>query len=79
MASQVLSGASNPVFANNTGQNVRVKINFIQNPTNISWGNATLSIDASNPAPKEIFLSPNQIFSAVSGAYNILIIKESGN
>lgn len=79
MASQVLSGSSNPVFANNTGQNVRVKINFIQDPTNISWGNASLSISSSIPSPKEIFLSPGEVFSAVSGAYNILIIKESGN
>lgn len=78
MASQVISGTSNPVFANNTGQNVRVRINFIQTPTNVSWGNATLSVNSSNPAPKEIFLAPGEIFSATSGAYNIVIVKEDG-
>jgi hypothetical protein len=30
MASQVLSGASNPSYRNNTGQNVRVVINFME-------------------------------------------------
>jgi len=31
MASQVLSGSSNPSYTNNTGQNVRVVINFMAN------------------------------------------------
>ena len=30
MASQVLSGTSNPSYTNNTGENVRVVINFMQ-------------------------------------------------
>ena len=30
MASQVLSGASNPTYTNNTGQNVRVVINYMR-------------------------------------------------
>ena len=30
MASQVLSGSSNPTYTNNTGQNVRVVINYMQ-------------------------------------------------
>jgi hypothetical protein len=29
MASQVLSGSSNPIYTNNTGQNVRVVINYM--------------------------------------------------
>jgi hypothetical protein len=37
MASQVLSGSSNPSYTNNTGQNVRVVINFMANVTSISW------------------------------------------
>lgn len=78
MASQILSGTSNPTYSNNTGQNVRVKINFIQNPTNISWANANVNINSTNPVPREIFLAPAQIFSASSGAYNISIIKEDG-
>lgn len=78
MASQILSGSSNPTYSNNTGQNVRVKLNFIQNPTNISWANVSVNINSFNPIPKEIFLAPSEIFSASSGAYNITIIKEDG-
>jgi hypothetical protein len=37
MASQVLSGSSNPSYTNNTGQNVRVVINFMASVTSISW------------------------------------------
>ena len=33
MASQVLSGASNPSYTNNTGQNVRVVINYMSGTT----------------------------------------------
>lgn len=78
MAAQILNGLSNPTYSNNTGQNVRVKINFIENPVNISWANVTISVNTSNPIPKEIFLAPSQIFSASSGAYNITVIKEDG-
>ncbi len=78
MAAQILNGLSNPTYSNNTGQNVRVKINFIANPINISWANVTINVSTSNPVPKEIFLAPSQIFSASSGAYNITIIKEDG-
>ena len=79
MASQVLNGSSNPVYANNTGKNVRLRINFLQNPTTVSWGNnAAITVSASQPAPKEILLAPSEVFSATSGAYNIVIIKEDG-
>lgn len=37
MASQVLSGSSNPSYTNNTGQNVRIVINFMRNVTSINW------------------------------------------
>ena len=39
MASQVLSGSSNPLYVNNTGQNVRVVINYMAS-TNGSTGTA---------------------------------------
>ena len=50
MASQVLSGTGNVSYTNNTGQNVRIVINFMQATTgpgfqiqvqriNLSWGN----------------------------------------
>jgi hypothetical protein len=32
MASQVLSGSSNPSYTNNTGQNVRIVINYMSRP-----------------------------------------------
>ena len=37
MASQVLSGSSNPTYTNNTGENVRIIINYAENITDISW------------------------------------------
>jgi hypothetical protein len=41
MASQVLSGVSNPTYTNNTGQNVRVAINYMQNVISMSWAGVT--------------------------------------
>jgi hypothetical protein len=41
MASQVLSGSSNVSYTNNTGQNVRIVINYMIGTTsglNINWG-----------------------------------------
>lgn len=43
MASQVLSGSSNPSYTNNTGQNVRVVINFMSSVTTISWAGVSAS------------------------------------
>jgi hypothetical protein len=50
MASTVLSGTSNVTYTNNTGQNVRVVINFAQTTStglNMSWsatGGGTVSV-----------------------------------
>lgn len=46
MASQVLSGTGNVSYTNNTGQNVRIVINYMASPTNITW--AGISAAASN-------------------------------
>jgi len=43
MASQVLSGSSNPSYTNTTGQNVRVVINFMQGSPTISGTAITMS------------------------------------
>lgn len=75
MASQVISGPSNPTYNNTTGQNVRVIINFLSNATSVSWGGASTT---SQPFPSEIILAPNQRFSAESGPYNLVVIKEDG-
>lgn len=42
MASQVLSGTSNPSYTNNTGQNVRIIINYMRSSSNtitLNWAN----------------------------------------
>ena len=76
MASEILSGASNPRYTNTTGQNVRVILNFLSNPTSVNWAGASTS---TKPFPAEIMLASNQVFSAVCGPYNISVIKENGN
>lgn len=79
MPSQVLNGSSNPSYTNTTGQNVRVRLTYISNPTAVSWGNGgSVTVTASTPAPKEVMLAPTETFTANSGAFNILIIKEDG-
>lgn len=119
MASQVLSGNSNPTYTNNTGQNVRVVINYMEgDPTTkkliINWAGVSVSAEskvdnlapiigrnlafstssanvAGNMAntqgtqsqaisalPTEIFLAPNQTFSAICKVYNIVVMLEAG-
>jgi hypothetical protein len=46
MASQVLSGSSNPSYTNNTGQNVRVVINYMAAATAINWAGVSASSTA---------------------------------
>lgn len=43
MASQVLSGASNASYTNNTGQNVRLIINYMSNVTSMTWAGVTVT------------------------------------
>jgi hypothetical protein len=47
MASQVLSGNSNPTYTNNTGQNVRIVINFMDSTVNgditMNWAGISIS------------------------------------
>ena len=135
MASQVLSGTSNPTYTNNTGENVRVVINYMLSPSSMTWagvviggptsnilaigrnlafsggvsapsttgsgggGSATIALPVSvalsannmvmrdgsltseltNQAlPTEIMLAPGQVFSAICGVYNIVVIPEAG-
>ena len=46
MASQVLSGTSNPSYTNNTGQNVRLLMNYIANCTSMTWAGVTVTGDS---------------------------------
>ena len=77
MASQVLSGASNPTYSNNTGKNVRIILNFLSNATTVNWAGVS-AVSSSGPLPSEIMLAPNQSFSATCGPYNIVVVKEDG-
>jgi hypothetical protein len=45
MASQVLSGSSNVSYTNNTGQNVRIVINFMSTPSAINWAGVSVTIN----------------------------------
>lgn len=46
MASQVLSGANNASYTNNTGQNVRLIINYMSNVTSMTWAGVTVNATA---------------------------------
>lgn len=55
MASQVLSGTENVSYTNNTGQNVRIVINYMrsrfassQQTLSMSWAGVTISSTATN-------------------------------
>ena len=54
MASQVLSGASNPSYTNNTGQNVRSVINYMASPTTVSWGGVSASTTGASAIGRNI-------------------------
>jgi hypothetical protein len=47
MASQILSGSSNPSYTNNTGQNVRIVINYMYSDSNdnitINWAGQSVT------------------------------------
>lgn len=87
MASQVLSGISNATYTNSTGQNVRLVINFMANCTSMSWAGVTITGSTTTLVkgksigsfPLEIILAASQSFSAICGAYNIVVIREDGN
>lgn len=76
MAATVLSGGSNPTYTNKTGQNVRLVILFMKSPTSVSWAGVTATTATNVNLPAEIMLAPNQTFSAVCGAYNLLALTE---
>ena len=54
MASQILSGSSNPTYTNNTGQNVRVVINHMANLQSMTWAGNTVSGLQANFSPKYV-------------------------
>jgi hypothetical protein len=75
MASQVLSGSSNVSYTNNTGQNVRIVINYMAIPTSMSWAGVTISSSsvlaigrnlAFNVGASNTGISANNMLSAAS-------------
>ena len=74
MASEIRSGSGNVVYTNTTGQNVRVVINFMINPTAMSWsatGGGTVIVNASglNSIGRNLaFYSPTSIANNASTA-----------
>lgn len=48
MASEVLSGASNASYTNNTGQNVRLIINYMSKVSRMTWAGVTVSGSSTN-------------------------------
>ena len=65
MASQVLSGASNPSYTNNTGQNVRVVVNYMGGTpfvparfeTRTAFNNTTFQVEVAPVVPSTITIN----------------------
>jgi len=70
MASTVLNGLSNPSYTNNTGQNVRIVINFMSNVTSMSWAGVTLNSSplassGSGGSPWPVTIGRNLAFGSI--------------
>jgi hypothetical protein len=66
MASQVLSGPSNPTYTNSTPQNVRLILSFMDNVRSVSWAGVTANLSNFKlDYPSFIFL--NQISQYAGG------------
>lgn len=63
MAAQVLSGSSNVSYTNNTGQNVRIIINYMARPTSLSWGGVTINTGSIGAIGRNLAFS-NGLFGA---------------
>lgn len=66
MASQVLSGATNASYTNNTGQNVRLIINYMSNVTSMTWAGVTVTA-SSTTIGKDIQNITGELRGAVPG------------
>jgi len=73
MASQVLNGSSNPSYTNNTGQNVRLVLNVLDNVTSISWASVTTDLRPTLPPFTQLSLDtqPGAITSGSQGTTGI--------
>lgn len=76
MASQVLSGAVNASYTNNTGQNVRLIINYMSNVTSMTWAGVTVTA-SSTTIGKDIQNITGELRQAVKGS--VLSTDNGGN
>jgi hypothetical protein len=72
MASQVFSGSGSFSYTNNTGQNVRIVINYMGAPTSITW--AGISVAASNT----LAIGRNLAFSNGIGGASFALSSNNG-
>jgi hypothetical protein len=66
MASQVLSGATNATYTNNTGQNVRLIINYMSRVTSMTWAGVNVTASATTIG-KDIQNITGELRQAVTG------------
>jgi hypothetical protein len=80
MAAQVLSGTGNVSYTNNTGQNVRVVINFMSSVISMSWAGVThtSSVNATTAPTIGRNLAFNAGGSGVGISANNMIVPSGG-
>jgi hypothetical protein len=79
MASTILNGSNNLTYTNNTGQNVRIVINYMQTADTstgsigLSWGNGASAAAATATAfGKNVAFSTGMISDVKNSKYNII-------
>lgn len=75
MASQVLSGSSNPSYTNNTGKNVRIVINYMRGRPGITinWAGVSAS------APNALAIGRNLAFHGGLGTESLGLNAQANN
>ena len=79
MASIVLSGARNPSYTNNTGQNVRLVLNHLSDVSQVTWAGNTKIIDMGRPISKTRPAEPSSnilnvgLFDGGGGGFKLYI------
>ena len=72
MASQVLSGSSNVSYTNNTGKNVRVVINYMQNVKGMSWAGVSEEPKIFSSSGRTLGSGPLNEFAIGKGIENFI-------
>ena len=86
MASQVLSGSGSVSYTNNTGQNVRVVINYMSSPTSMSWktgvsveGVNVLAIGRNLAFSAGVFTSSSTGVALAMSSNNMVMLNQPAN